>query len=116
MAARLSPLDLNMSPLGIDVPRPTGAPRSPYEGARVMSCADMTEGLMAEFGSQLGLNVISEIVLAVLAEHHHLQATPIGHSLAIECANRLALLAPGNHHDRSRAYPGFPISYESDDD
>lgn len=98
------------------MPRPTGLPRSPYEGARVMSCADMTEGLMAEYGAHLGLNIISEVVLSVLAEHGQAQSMPIGHSLAIECANRLALLDPGNHHDRSRAYPGFPVSYESDDD
>lgn len=71
---------------------------------------------MGEYGTHLGLNVISEVVLAVLAEHGQAQSMPIGHSLAIECANRLGRLDPGNHHDRSRAYSGFAGSDYSDDD
>lgn len=93
----------------------SGPRRSSADSSRVMSCADLTESLMAAFGANLGLNLISEVVLAVIADAGRSRSAPVDDALAVECLRRLGLLTGPMPTDPARIY-AFPTSFESDED
>jgi hypothetical protein len=62
-----------------------------------VACADISEALMTQYGTRLGLHEISGVVLAVLKEHREAALSAArDDELVAECARRLdRLCVPG---------------------